>query len=279
MATATRPKGERKAKVAVPAPLIAPVPDWLPPVVGFWAEPYKDGLAWRSWDERTAWAKHRLTDSASRCAAACFARRVLHLFERRHPEDTRPRKAITVAERFAFGLATDDERREARSAAAAYADAAAAAAAYAAAYADAYADAAAADAAAYAADAAYADAYAAAAYADAAAADADAYAAAYAAAAYADAAAADADAYAAERMNQARLMTLFVAPAVPVVTEAIRGLAHRWQESWWSGHDDPVRAILADAMEEEGFEDAVRLQAMRELPAWSLGMWPMVPNL
>ncbi|HEX7890308.1 MAG TPA: hypothetical protein VF522_13185 [Ramlibacter sp.] len=103
---------------------------------------------------------------------ACdFAERVLEIFERRHPDDKRPRQCIEVARRFARGEATDEERRQARadaSASAASASAAAAAAYAAYAYASAYASAA-------------ADAYAAYAYAS------DAAAAAAAAAAYASA--------------------------------------------------------------------------------------------
>ena len=82
-------------------------------------------------------------DRLLRLAACDFAEAVLPIFEKRYPEDKRPRAAIEVARRFANGEATDAERIEARRTAA-YA----AYAAYAAAYA--------ADAAAYAADAAYA---------------------------------------------------------------------------------------------------------------------------
>ena len=157
----------------------------------------------------------RATDQDSKRVASQlaieFAEQALPIFEKRRPNDERPRKAIQAARDYLDGKISLEELRASRQAGAhtdayaadaAYADAAyayaAAAAAAAAAYAYAYAADAAAYAAAYAADAAYAaaaaDAYAAYA-ADAAAADA---AAAYAAAAYAaDAYAAAADAYAA----------------------------------------------------------------------------------
>jgi hypothetical protein len=69
-----------------------------------------------------------------RLFAADCAEHVLHLFERRHPDDTRPREAIAVARRFARGDAAADElrvayERAAEAAAAAYAAYAAEAAA------------------------------------------------------------------------------------------------------------------------------------------------------
>ncbi len=140
----------------------------------------------------------RATDQDSKRIASQlaieFAEQALPIFEKRRPNDARPRNAIQAARDYLDGKISLEELRTCRSHAAdadAYADAAAYAAAYAAdaAYA-AYAAAYAADAAAYAADAAYA--------AYAAAADAAADAAAYAAAA-ADAAA---DAYAREKARQ-----------------------------------------------------------------------------
>ena len=88
------------------------------------------------------------------CACEC-SRLSLPIFEKRYPNDMRPRICLDVAERWARGEATIEELREAR--AAAYATAYATAYAYAAAAADTYADTAAA-AAAYATAAAAADA-------------------------------------------------------------------------------------------------------------------------
>ena len=117
--------------------------------------------------------------TAVKFAILC-ANRVIGMFERKYPDDKRPRLAIEVAQRY-LDDPTEENRLGARAADAAYA---AAAAAYAAAYADA-----AAYAAAYAAYAADAAAYAAADAADAAAYAADAAAYAADAAAYAAAAA------------------------------------------------------------------------------------------
>ena len=78
-----------------------------------------------------------LGHDALRLWACDCAERVLHLFERNHPSDLRPRKAIEVARRHAKGSATEEDRDSAADAAA---DAAAAASAAAsAAAADAYA--------------------------------------------------------------------------------------------------------------------------------------------
>lgn len=45
-----------------------------------------------------------------RAMAADFAESVLPIFERQHPDDGRPRKAIEVARKYAHGEATDEER-------------------------------------------------------------------------------------------------------------------------------------------------------------------------
>jgi hypothetical protein len=157
-----------------------------------------------------------LHEFACRCAE-----RVLPLYEKRYPNDPRPRKAIEAKRLFLKGGISKEELNEALRDAAAYAtDAAAAYAADAAAYAAA---AYAADAAAYAAAAARAAAYAAAdaaadaaAYA-AAAARADAYAAADAAA-YA-AAAARADAYTAARTCQNEILESMFLEALKLTKE------------------------------------------------------------
>ena len=52
-----------------------------------------------AWNERTA-----------RLFAVECAERVLPIYEREHPNDTRPREALAVARRFADGQATQDER-------------------------------------------------------------------------------------------------------------------------------------------------------------------------
>lgn len=46
-------------------------------------------------------------DNATRLFACFCARYVLDIFEREYPNDNRPRKAIEVAERFAYGFATE----------------------------------------------------------------------------------------------------------------------------------------------------------------------------
>lgn len=111
-----------------------------------------NGIADAIWAIRAV-AGHEV---AARLFACDCAESVLHLFEKRYPDDKRPRTAIEVARRFAHGEATVEELRNANAAAyhAAYHAANAAAAAYFAAAYAAYADAAAA----YAARAAYADA-------------------------------------------------------------------------------------------------------------------------
>jgi len=77
-----------------------------------------------SWDARTA-----------RLFACDCAERVLSVYEKEYPDDTRPRHAIEVARRFAHGNATDEELAAARDAAWDAASAAAGAAASAAAWA------------------------------------------------------------------------------------------------------------------------------------------------
>ena len=79
-----------------------------------------------TWNERTL-----------RLLACDFAEHVLPIFEKKNPNDVRPREAIAVARRFANGKATPEELRAAYAAAydAAYAASDAADAAYAAAYA------------------------------------------------------------------------------------------------------------------------------------------------
>lgn len=66
-----------------------------------------------AWNARTA-----------RLFACDCAERVLHLYEDKHPDDSRPRDAIAVARRFAVGNATRDELLAACGAAAAARDAA-----------------------------------------------------------------------------------------------------------------------------------------------------------
>ena len=66
-----------------------------------------------AWNERTA-----------RLFAVECAERVLPIYEREHPNDTRPREALAVARRFADGQATQDERGAASAAARAAARAA-----------------------------------------------------------------------------------------------------------------------------------------------------------
>jgi len=66
------------------------------------------------WNERSA-----------RIFACDCAERVVHLYEREHPDDTRPRDAISVARRYAHGEATREELGAARATAKAAARAAA----------------------------------------------------------------------------------------------------------------------------------------------------------
>jgi hypothetical protein len=107
---------------------------------------------WLTWLITRPAIRDAAGDRALRLIACDCAERVLPLYESRRPGDDRPRRAIEVARRYAEGLASAEELREARCTAAAYAAADAAYAAYAA-YADAaYAAYAAADAAYAAAD-------------------------------------------------------------------------------------------------------------------------------
>ena len=56
-------------------------------------------------------------DRVARLMACDFAEATLKNFERDYPDDKRPREAIAVARRFALGLATEEERLAAESAA------------------------------------------------------------------------------------------------------------------------------------------------------------------
>ncbi len=76
---------------------------------------------------------------SQRLFAADCAERVLHLYEREHPGDTRPRDAIAAARAYAIGAIDDDERAATQAAAWAAAEAAAWAATQAAAWAAAWA--------------------------------------------------------------------------------------------------------------------------------------------
>lgn len=69
-------------------------------------------------------------EKSARLFAVECGMRVLPIFERRHPGDKRPRKALRVARRYANGKATSDELAAARGAARAAAGAAARAAAW-----------------------------------------------------------------------------------------------------------------------------------------------------
>jgi hypothetical protein len=183
------------------------------------------------------WTLKRTTDSPKifyvRCAILC-AEEVIGIYEKKYPDDKRPRLAIEAAIAYANNPSEENRIAAANAANAAY-DAAyayVAYAAYAAAYV-AYAAYAAADAAnaayadaADAADAAYAYADAAAAYADAADA-AYAASAAYASAAYADAAdayAADADAYAADADANAARTKMHKKLCKLIIKEIARGI-------------------------------------------------------
>ena len=70
-----------------------------------------------------------LPDELLRLFACWCTEQAIHLFEKKHPDDNRPRVAIEVARRFAFGEATQDEIDAAKDAARAAAKAAARAAA------------------------------------------------------------------------------------------------------------------------------------------------------
>ena len=59
--------------------------------------------------EETAWS-----ETTARLFAADCAERVLHIFERRHPNDGRPRDAITAARAFARGEISGEQRSAAR---------------------------------------------------------------------------------------------------------------------------------------------------------------------
>ena len=71
---------------------------------------------------------HPDRDRISRYIACDCAEAVLHIYEKYQPNDSRPRAAITVARRFADGLATNEELAAAGDAAWAAAGAAGAAA-------------------------------------------------------------------------------------------------------------------------------------------------------
>ena len=73
--------------------------------------------------------KHPEADRVMRLMAADFAEAVLPIFEKKHPNDDRPRKAIEAARKFANGEITNQERAAAGDAARAAARAAAWAAA------------------------------------------------------------------------------------------------------------------------------------------------------
>ncbi len=73
----------------------------------------------------------RWDDRSARLFAADCAERVLSIFEKAHPTDDRPRRAIKAARDFANGLISADELSAAASASAAYAYASSASAAYA----------------------------------------------------------------------------------------------------------------------------------------------------
>jgi len=247
------------------------------------------GLRGKNKMTRQTWFEANLTPAAWQCAVTCFVGRCLPVYEAAYPDDSRPREEIVATYKIAFGLmsaarAADGTARVAWAArvvdAAAWAARAAAAA-----------GAAGADGAVRAAAAAWAvDAVAWAARAV----RADGIAQAAAAAAGRAAAAAEADAAAwgtrvagtwvaagaAERLAQSKLFSLFVPPAAPIVTDTTRGIVNGWLEGWWEGRDNQLaRAVLADELEENGFADWRRLQALRELADWSPGMWPMVPDV
>ena len=67
-------------------------------------------------------------DREARLFACDCAENVLHIFEAKYPDDTRPRECISLSRRFAVGEATTEELCAARAAAWAAADAAWAAA-------------------------------------------------------------------------------------------------------------------------------------------------------
>lgn len=70
--------------------------------------------------EDRLWAVLRndfFTDSELRLLACDFTEHTLHIFERAHPGDARPRETIEVARRYAHGEATDEELAAARRAA------------------------------------------------------------------------------------------------------------------------------------------------------------------
>ena len=81
--------------------------------------------------ENALWALRAVEghDREIRHLACDFAEHVLHVYERRYPDDSRPRTAIEVSRRYVDGLATKSELVAAGVAAAAAADAAAYAAA------------------------------------------------------------------------------------------------------------------------------------------------------
>jgi hypothetical protein len=85
---------------------------------------------WMLWLDRETGL---LTDKQRRMLACDFAEKVLPIFEKKYPNDDRPREAIEVARGFVNRKATEKERKAAAAAAADAADAYAAAAAAAAA--------------------------------------------------------------------------------------------------------------------------------------------------
>ena len=75
-------------------------------------------------DDKSVWQQARLirridtwNERAARLFACDCAEHVLPLFEKRHPDDKRPRKAIEIARRFADGEATKEELAAAEAAA------------------------------------------------------------------------------------------------------------------------------------------------------------------
>lgn len=68
-------------------------------------------------DDRVWLITEALPESAARLLSCEYAESVLHIFERDHPDDKRPREAIETARRFARGEATAEELESARAAA------------------------------------------------------------------------------------------------------------------------------------------------------------------
>lgn len=87
------------------------VPEVVPPTWGLWLP----GGEWQGYGARRAWlVSQGWGDRRLRLLACASAGRAVTRYERRHPDDSRPRRAVEVAASYADGLATEDQLTVAR---------------------------------------------------------------------------------------------------------------------------------------------------------------------